>query len=146
VDIVIRSVVMYLLLLLVLRITTRRVMRSATPLDMVLIFVFGGVAVQAIVGGDHSVTSAVAGICAFAGTHLVVSYCKLRWAIIGRITEGPPVVLFKRGEWQLEKLHQMRMQEQDVLSELRQQGHRTMDEVELAVLEHNGGISIIPRH
>ena len=39
----------------------------------------------------------------------------------------------------------MRLLEEDILSELRQQGLHNMDQVDRVVLEHNGGNSIVRR-
>jgi len=144
-EIVVRAVAMYLVLLVVLRITTQRVIRSATPLDLVLIFVLGGFVVQAIIGNDRSLSAAVVAMVAFAGTHLVLSFAKMRWPVIGRLTDGPPVVLFRDGQWQADQLRRTRIEKEDVLAEMRQKGLRTMDRVDTVVLEHNGGLSIIEK-
>jgi uncharacterized membrane protein YcaP (DUF421 family) len=144
-DVVVRAVAMYLLLLVVLRVTTRRVIRTATPLDMVLIFVLGGLAVQAIIGGDRSISAAVVAIVSFAGTHLAISLAKLRWPVVGRLTDGPPVVLYRDGRWNEGQLRAMRLQQENVLAEMRQNGLHNMEQVDAVVFEHNGGISIIQK-
>ena len=93
-GIVLRTALMYLVVLILLRITTRRIMRSATPLDMVVIFFFGGVATPPILGDDRSITGALVAACTLAGLHTLLSYLKRVWPVIGMITEGNPVVVF----------------------------------------------------
>src|SRR4051812_44493430 len=102
--IVIRAALIYLLLLILLRVSTRRVARTPTPLDLVLVFIFGGSAVQAVLGEDHSVTGGIIAIFSFAGTHLLISGAKLVWPAIGRVVEGSPVILFENGEWRYDWL------------------------------------------
>lgn len=57
-DIVLRVALLYVVVLFTLRLTTRKIMRTSTPLDMVVIFLVGGMAVQAALAGDQSVTGA----------------------------------------------------------------------------------------
>jgi len=47
-DIVLRVAVLYLVVLFTLRMTTRKTMRSSTPLDLVVIFLIGGMATTSI--------------------------------------------------------------------------------------------------
>lgn len=144
-GVVIRAAVVYLLLLLVLRITTRRIIRSATPLDMVIVFLFGGLSIQAILGEDRPMTNSLLAIGTIAVLHVAIARAKLKWGWIGLIVEGAPKVVFRDGDWDHEVLRQLRMEPRDVLTEARQNGLRSMDQVECAIAEHNGGISIIKK-
>jgi uncharacterized membrane protein YcaP (DUF421 family) len=144
-DTVIRACIVYFLLLFLIRVTTRRVLRSATPMDLVLVFVFGGVAVQAILGEDRSIVAMLQSIGTFSLLHVGISAAKRRWPSIGLYTEGAPTVVFRDGEWDERTLRALHMARRDVVTELRQNGMRSMDEVEMVVAEHNGGISIIAK-
>src|SRR3954467_10458240 len=110
-DTVIRALIVYFLLLFIIRATTRRVLRSATPMDLVLVFVFGGVAVQAILGEDRSISAMLLSIGTFSLLHVGISAAKRRWPAIGLFTEGTPVVVFRDGKWDdrgLRTLHMAR--------------------------------------
>lgn len=144
-EIVFRAIIVYVILLLVLRITTRRVIRSATPMDMVLIFVFGGLAIGGVMGDDRSITGASLAIGTFAMMHVILSMAARRWPVIGMITEGAPLIIFSDGEWNKARLHLLRIRERDVVTEARQKGLRGLEDVELAIAEHNGGITIIQK-
>jgi uncharacterized membrane protein YcaP (DUF421 family) len=144
-DIVIRAAVVYFVLLLVLRVTTRRVLRSATPLDLLLIFMFGGLGVQAVLGNDTSATSAVLAMGTFAVLHVMIVALKMRWPKLGLVTEGAPTIVYRDGEWDDRSLQMLRMARRDVVTEIRQGGLRSMDQVEMVIAEHNGGISVIEK-
>jgi uncharacterized membrane protein YcaP (DUF421 family) len=144
-DTVIRAFIVYFLLLFIIRVTTRRVLRSATPMDLVLVFVFGGVGVQAILGEDRSISAMLLSIGTFSLLHVGISAAKRRWPEIGLFTEGSPMVVFRDGEWDDRSLRTLHIARRDVVAELRQNGRRSMDEVEMVVAEHNGGISIIAK-
>jgi uncharacterized membrane protein YcaP (DUF421 family) len=142
-DIVLRAVVMYFLILLMLRVTTRKMMRSATPLELTVVFLFGGLGVQPLLGGDRSLTAAFLGVITIASLHISLSSLELLVPVLGRVTKGAPVIVYRRGEWDWREMQMLRIQPADVLAEMRLQGLRNLDQVETVVVEHNGGITII---
>ncbi len=142
-DIVLRAALMYLVVLILLRITTRRIMRNATPLDMVVIFFFGGMAVPPILGEDRSITGALLGLCTIAGLHTILSALKLLWPPVGMITEGNPVVIYSNGTWDQSALRHLRVDPRDVMAEMRQQGISRFEDVQSAIIEHTGGITVV---
>jgi uncharacterized membrane protein YcaP (DUF421 family) len=144
-DTVIRSTIVYFALLFMLRVTSRRVLRSATPMDLVLIFVFGGVGVQAILGEDRSITTMLTTLATFSLLHVGISAAKRRWPNIGLYTEGAATVIFRDGQWDERALSALHMAQRDVVAEVRQGGRRAMNEIEIVVAEHNGGISLLPK-
>lgn len=144
-DIVLRVAVLYLVVLFTLRMTTRKTMRSSTPLDFVVIFLIGGVATTSILSGDQSVTGAVLAIATVSAMHMIISAAKPRWPVIGMISDGSPVVIYSNGQWAGEEMRKLRVQKQDVFAEMRQNGHKSIDEVETAVIEHNGALTILAK-
>lgn len=54
-----------------------------------------------------------------------------------------PLVLLKNGEWQQETMHGARIEDADVTAAARSKGVKDLAGIKYAVLEHNGGVSII---
>ena len=144
-EIVFRAALMYLIVLILLRLTTQRIMRSATPLDMAVIFFFGGMAVPPILGDDRSITGAVLALCTIAGLHMALSHLKRIWPTIGMVTEGNPVVIYSNGTWDDEQMRQRRVDARDVMAEMRQQGITNLKDVQSAIVEHTGAITVVPK-
>ncbi|MDR7035988.1 MULTISPECIES: DUF421 domain-containing protein [Methylobacterium] len=144
-DIVLRAALMYLVVLILLRLSTQRIMRSATPLDMVVIFFFGGMAVPPILGDDRSVTGAILALCTIAGLHTLLSALKRVWPTIGMVTEGNPVVIYSDGRWDQSQMRHRRIDARDVMAEMRQQGITNLDDVQSAIIEHTGAITVVPK-
>jgi uncharacterized membrane protein YcaP (DUF421 family) len=142
-GIVLRAALMYLFILVVLRITTRRMMRSATPLDMAIVFLIGGMGIQPVLGEDRSIVGAMLAISTIAGLHIGLSYLRLLAPVVGRIAEGTAVVLYSNGAWDAAEMRRLRVQRQDVMAEMRQKGLVSLDDVQSVIIEHNGAISII---
>jgi uncharacterized membrane protein YcaP (DUF421 family) len=144
-DIILRVALLYLITLFTLRMTTRKTMRTSTPLDMVVIFLVGGMATQAVLTGDQSITGVVFAIATVAAMHMLISAAKLRWPVVGFISDGSPVVIYADGRWAREDMKKLRVQQQDVFAEMRQNGHKSIDEVETAVIEHSGALTILAK-
>ena len=144
-EIVVRAVLVYLFVLVLLRITTRRIIRSATAADMVLVFVFGGFGIQAVMGDERSATAAVLALVTISLSHLAVHSLSVRFPGFARLSSGSPVVVYADGRWNHARLKSLRVDEADILGEMRQKMIRRLEDIDSVIIEHNGGISIIPR-
>ncbi len=144
-DIVIRTTLLYLFILIVMRVTTRRILRSATALDLVVIFLFGGFSVPCLLSSDMSITGALLGMSTVAGMHFALSRLRMRYPIVGMITEGTSVQIYAPGGFDENQMSRSRISMQDVVAEMRQQGSRTLDDVDSIIVEHNGSITVLSK-
>ena len=72
-DTIIRATVVYWVLLIVLRMIGRRTASQLSPFEMLVLFLLGGMSIQAVVADDRSLVNAIAGIFAIAVNHVLVS-------------------------------------------------------------------------
>ena len=142
---IIRAVIGYCVLLLAVRVLSRRPGGQLTLFEFVIIFLIGGVSIAATVGHDHSVTNCATAILAVGLMHRLVSWIKGLSPRIGAIIDGTPLVLLKDGEWQLETMRGMRVDPADVMAAARSKLVSSIFDVKYAILERNGTISIIKR-
>lgn len=140
---VLRAVLAYFFLLLVVRVMGRRPGAQMTPFEFVLVFFIGGITIQAVVGDDHSLVNAFSAIATIALQHVLVAWLKQRFSRFGRIVDGTPLVLLDHGKWQSETMLKMRVQQTDVLEAARFRGLESPEQIKYAILERNGGISIV---
>jgi uncharacterized membrane protein YcaP (DUF421 family) len=142
---ILRAIVAYLVLLLMIRVTSRRAAGPATPFQLILIFLFGGMTIQAVVSDDRSLTNALLGVMTIAWMHLTVAWAKIRWPAVGRVVDGAPILLVEDGRWHEDRLKRLQLHDTDVLASARLHGLLRRDQVLHAVFERNGEIAIIPR-
>lgn len=140
-----RAIVGYFVLLLVVRVLTRRAGSQVTPFDFVLIFLMGGTIILSTVGKDRSVTNCTCAILAVGLLHTLLSWAKTKSPRMGRLLDGTPLVVIRKGEWQQEVLHRKKLRFADIEAAARQAGMRQVEDVEYAVLERNGRISVFGR-
>ena len=142
---ILHAVFGYFVLLLVVRVLTRRPGSQMTLFEFVIVFLIGGVIILATVGEDRSVTNCTCAVIVVGLLHRLVSWAKMRNPRLGGIIDGTPLVLLKNGAWVDETMHGMRLAPEDVMAAGRTKGIRGVDDMEYAILERNGGISVIER-
>ena len=140
---VIHAIFGYFFLLLTVRVLSRRPGAQLTLFEFVIVFLIGGVIILATVGNDRSVTNCATAIVAVGLMHRFVSWLKSRSPRLGRIIDGTPLTLFKKGKWQDEVMRGMRLNPEDVMAVGRTKNFKSIHEIKYAILERNGTISII---
>jgi uncharacterized membrane protein YcaP (DUF421 family) len=140
---IIHAVIGYFFLLLVVRALSRRPGAQMTPFEFVIIFLIGGVIILTTVGNDRSETNSVCAVITVGAMHRLVSRLKVRFPRFGLIVDGTPLVLLQDDQWQIEAMQRMRIEDDDVMAAARTKGVKTLDQIKYAILERNGGISII---
>ena len=140
---VLRAAFGYCFLVFMVRIAGRRPGKQITPFEFVLIFFIGGVTLTPMVGDDRSLSNALIIIMTIGLTHFAIAWLKQKFPRFGLIVDGTPLVLLKKGEWQIETMKKMRLQDDDVMAMARDNGIERLDQIEYAILERNGEISTI---
>ncbi len=142
---VVHAVIGYIILTLVVRALVRRPGGQQTMFEFVLVFLTGGIIILSTVGNDRSVTNCTCAVLTVGGMHRLVSGLKLRYPRFGVWLDGTPLVLVRKGQWQEQVMQGMHLAPEDVLASARTKGTRSFKQIDYAILERNGGISIIEK-
>jgi uncharacterized membrane protein YcaP (DUF421 family) len=138
-----RALLFYVFLVLVVRIVGRRPGKQITPFEFVLVFFIGGLALTAMVGDDASLTNAFVRVLTIALAHFAITMARSKSPWLARLLDGTPLILLENGQWRSNTLSKMRIQDDDVMAQARDQGISTLEKIDIAILERNGQISII---
>jgi uncharacterized membrane protein YcaP (DUF421 family) len=142
---VLRSLVVYLFLLLAFRVLGKRQVGQLTPFDLVVLLIISNVVQNAIIGPDNSLGGGLIGAAViFLANYLVVELT-FRSKRVRRLLEAQPTLLINNGRILHENLASERVTLDDLNAALRRSGVDDVAHVRVAVLEENGGISVIPR-
>ncbi|HEY7154966.1 MAG TPA: YetF domain-containing protein [Gemmataceae bacterium] len=142
---IVNAAVIYWVLLFALRLIGRRGPNMMTPFEIILLFLMGGMGMQAIIGNDHSLTNAVLGIATVVMMHVLVASLKVRSTYFGRLVDGTPVMIFCKGQWEPERMKQLCVDAQDVMAAARSQGMERLEQIKYVIVERNGGISVLKK-
>ncbi|HZH42937.1 MAG TPA: YetF domain-containing protein [Lysobacter sp.] len=143
---VLRALVVYAFLLVVFRIAGKRTLAQSTNFELVLLLIISETIQEALVDQDHSVTNAFLLVLTMVATSLGLSLIKQRWPAVSKWLDGLPVAVIRGGKPDRELMRELRVDDDEVVSAARrQEGLRRIDEIEHAVVEENGEISVVPK-
>jgi len=141
---VLRSVVVYLFMLLAFRFTGKRQVGQLTPFDLVVLLIISNVVQNAVIGPDNSLGGGLLGAAVILGLNYVVVELTFRSKRLRRLIEATPTLLIHNGHILYANLRKERVTLDDLHAALRRNGIADAEHVRVAVLEENGGISVIP--
>ncbi|HET9322298.1 MAG TPA: YetF domain-containing protein [Gaiellaceae bacterium] len=144
-DIVIRAVVMFLFIWFVTRIVGRRELSTLEPFDLILLVVLGDLIQQGVTQNDFSVTGAMLAGGTMALMAVLFSYLAFRFPRMQPVLEGDPVILVERGKTIDRNLRRNRITLEELAAQARMQQIAHIADIEWAVLETSGNISVIPK-
>jgi len=143
-DIIFRTAVVYLVILIGLRLAGKREIGQMTVFDLVVLLLLANAVQNAMTGGDTSLFGGVLTATVLLVLNAVVARLRLRWPRLRRMVEGSPTLLVLHGEVIPDHLRREGL-DQDILEvALREHGVADLSEVEMAVLEIDGSISVVP--
>ena len=84
-------------------------------------------------------------IATLLGLQFLLTWAMLRWQPLEDLVRADPRLLFHEGEFLWEAMRRERVCKQEVLSAIRANGMRDLDEVQFVILETNASLSVLPR-
>jgi uncharacterized membrane protein YcaP (DUF421 family) len=140
-----RSLVVFVLAIVMIRIANKRFMGKNTALDVLLGIIFGSMVSRAITGNAPFLPTLVASLVLVL-LHWVLSAIAFRSKGFGTLVKGHDSTLVRDGEIQWEAMRKAHVTEHDLQEAIRNSGEQPdMQKVASAHLERNGDVSVIMR-
>ncbi len=139
-----RTVLVYLALLVGLRLAGKREIGQLTVFDLVVLLLISNAVQNAMVGSDSSLTGGLIAAGVLLLGNRLVAQLRLRSTRLRRLVEGTPTLLVLHGEVIPEHLRRESLDEDTLEAALREHGVANIGDVEMAVLETDGSISVVP--
>ncbi len=140
---VLRAVAIYVLVMLLVRISGKRAVGQFTPFDLVLLILIGNAVQNGMNGGDNSLTGAALLAGCLIGLNYTVAFVVSRNPRARRLIEGKAVVLARDGKVFRDVLRQQLVSNADFHEAMRETGCYDIERIRVATLETNGHISIV---
>ncbi len=140
-DVLIRALIVFTFLWVVVRISGKREVAQLSAFDMILLVTFGDLVSQGIVQEDFSVTAALIAVATFSVASMLLAWLGTRFPFMGPALAGRARVVVRDGEPLLDVLTGERMTIDDLHEAAREKGIRRLRDIELCVLETDGGFS-----
>ena len=142
-DLVLRTIFVFLLILVITRVVGRRELSSMEPFDLILLVVIGDLVQQGVTQSDYSLTGATMVIVTVAVLTVATAWLSYRFRRLRPILEGDPVILVADGRVLERNLRRQRMTVEELGAEARLVQISSLEDVRYAVLETSGKVSFV---
>jgi uncharacterized membrane protein YcaP (DUF421 family) len=143
-EIVLRTVVVYGVILVGVRLAGKREIGQVTPFDLVVLLLLANAVQNAMVGPDTSLVGGLLAAAVLLVLDWLIAQAIARWPRARQLVEGSPTLLVMHGQRLLKNMRQEGVDDETVQAALREHGLTDLSEVDMAVLEIDGTISIVP--
>lgn len=142
VVVIIRSVTSFFVLLLLIRLIGKQQVAQLTFFDYVLGITIGSIASTLSVQVNENMTATLAGMAVWTGLAILLAYLSMHNIWVRKVVEGEATVVIENGKVLEENLLRIRVSLDELISELRVQGVFNISDVEFALFEPGGKLSI----
>jgi uncharacterized membrane protein YcaP (DUF421 family) len=140
----VRVLVVYGAFLVALRIFGKREIGQFTLADLVLILLVANAVQPAMTGPDLSLSGGLLILATLFAANFGVAYLRVHSAKVRNVLQGHPTVIARDGQWYEDVMRHQGVDEDDAAMALREHGLDKVEDVDLAVLEVDGSISVVP--
>jgi uncharacterized membrane protein YcaP (DUF421 family) len=142
-SIFIRSSIVYILLLVLMRIFGKRELTQLSVLDLILILLISNAVQNAMTGPDTSLEGGIVAATALFTTNLVLKKILNLFPKLNALVNGEPVMLIYQGNVNEQNLKKVGISLFELETACREHGVSSISEVDLAMLEIDGNISVL---
>lgn len=139
---VIRTIIIYIFIIVALRVTGKRQIGELQPIELVVTLLISDLAVIPMQENGIPLISGLIPIAVLVALELILSTLMMKSNGLSMLISGHPVIIIQNGKLIQKALRKLRMGVDDLTETLRQQGIFDIRDVQYAVVETNGKVSV----
>lgn len=140
-SLIFKTIFMYFFIILVYRIMGKKEVGELSIVDLIVSILIAELVALSIESENKSILISVVPIMVLVFVQIFISYITLKNEKIRNIIDGKPTIIIKNGKLNFNEMSKLRYSLDDLLTQLRLQGIKSIDKVKYAVLENNGNLS-----
>ena len=144
-QIIFRTILLYSVMLVIFRLMGKREIGELSVLDLVVFIMLGEMAVIAIENMDKALWHQLVPMVLIMVIQIVLSFVSLKSQRIRHILEGEPAIIVREGKIDEKQMRKQRYNMDDLLMQLREESIGDIRDVEYAILEPSGRLSIFEK-
>lgn len=141
----IRTLILYGLVVVVMRMMGKRQIAQMQPFELVIAIMIADLAATPMENTGIPLVNGVIPIFTLLSVQVIVSYLSLKSEPLREIICGKPSLLIDKGQIVQSEVKRLRINMNDLLEQLRGKDYPNVSDVEFAILETNGQVSVIPK-
>ena len=140
-----RVAIIYFYLLVLAKLMGQREIGRLTLFDFIISIIIGSTAAGALNSSTSSLNGVMITVGALAGFQIFLSLISLKFSRFRRVIEEEPIILVQNGKLLEHAMKKTRINLDDLMSRIRLKGYFFLGQIEFAILEPDGKISVLPK-
>lgn len=141
IELILKTTFMYFFIILVHRIMGKKEVSQLSIVDLILSILIAELIALSIQVGK-SIFISVIPILVLVCIQILISYMSIKSDKIRYLIDGKPTIIIKNGKINFNEMSKLRYSLDDLLTQMRLQGVKSIDKVKYAILENNGNLSV----
>ncbi|SMC23782.1 Uncharacterized membrane protein YcaP, DUF421 family [Clostridium acidisoli DSM 12555] len=143
--IMLRTIILYTLVVLIMRIMGKRQIGELQPFELVITIMISDLASLPMQDTRIPLIHGVIPIVTLLFLEILISLLQLKSETARLVISGKPSILINKGKIDIDIMRAQRLNLNDLLEEIRLKGYYNLEDIEFAILETSGQLSIIPK-
>lgn len=141
----IRTAILYAITMISMRVMGKRQIGQLQPFELVVILIISEMATIGVQNNGLPLLNSLLPIITITILQIVIALLNLKSERFRLVVCGRPAFIIQGGEILEEEMRRLRLNTNDLLEQLRAKGYFDVSEIEYALMETNGQLSILPR-
>ncbi len=141
----IRTIILYFLVVFIFRFIGKKQIGEMQPGELVLAMMVSDLATVPMQSTGNPLTNGIIPIFTLMAIEIIITFTAQKSIIVRKLISGSPSLLINKGKIEIKELKKLRINIDDLYEQLRSSGYMSVSEVEFAILETNGQLSVVPK-
>lgn len=141
-EIIFKTTLLYFIIILAYRIMGKKEVGQLSIIDLIVSLLIAELAAISIEDTDLSIFRSIVPIFVLVIIQVLLSFLSLKNSNFRKSVEGSPTVIIREGKIKFNEMTKLRYSLDDLITQLREQGIKSIEEVSYAVLENDGKLSV----
>jgi uncharacterized membrane protein YcaP (DUF421 family) len=142
-SIVISSVAVYLFMVFAIRLFGKKELSQLSVIDLVFILLISNSVQNAMVGNNTTLWGGLVAASALFIVNFLLKQAIYRFPSLSKFIQGEAIMLVYKGNIKIDNMHRTRITHEELMEAVREHGVDSISDVDLAILEVDGNISIL---
>lgn len=140
-----RALILYTVVVIVMRIMGKQQVAQLQPYELAVALMIADLGAVPMQNTGIPLITGIVPILTLLMAQVLISYLSLKSELVRKLVCGTPSILISKGKINEKELFKERYNVNDLLEQLRSMGYYNIADVEFAILETNGSLSVIPK-
>ena len=140
-----KTILLYFIIVVCYRLMGKKEVGELSIIDLIVTILIAELAAICIENYKKSILISLIPIISLVLIQILLSYISLKNNKIRNFIEGKPSVIIKKGKVKFSEMTKLRYSLDDLISQLREKGIKSIEDVDYAILENSGTLSVFEK-